>query len=418
MAWTVDIEGNDITSYCQQINWHARWSRPATVVVRCPGHLFQASDGEELHLYENGTLKFSGPIWNIQPSGGPDRTDIEITAFDHLIYMSKRLCKQPSDGPSPFNVVELFPVFDTYITAPEIMHAFVRAALEDPFATDPVDGPVSAPLPWILGDPSGGDDVSVMGAPMNAPMTLDQMRQNLLSTGQLAINVTPGVGASRLDFVRPPTKPGASATTYSYQTGAFNSQNATYTDDMDEMVNALWYLLGPRGPRAGPTAPNRPRGIKINHWAGSITPTAANAGGDGEGNGEVDIPGDQWPPELKQRFFQSRAQYGYFQEIQVLDDNADEQTIRELFEEKWANEAWIRATPRKIVNITPERGVSPSFNLGEFITMEAGSRLNGGFSGLVQVFEFEVDINVNGVVAITQIIASDDGSGAASVGGG
>ena len=49
--------------------------------------------------------------------------------------------------------------------------------------------------------------------------------------------------------------------------------------------------------------------------------------------------------------------------------------------------------------------------------MAGGSRLHGGMSGILEVFEFEVEINVNGIVAITDIVASDNQSGAPSVGG-
>ena len=404
MAWSVDISGTNITSICQSINWHPRWSRPATVVVKYPAHLYSCPVGAELHLYNGGTLVHSGPVWQSQAEGQPNRTDAELTSFDHLIYMTKRLCKQRASDVSPYNLIEIWPTIDQAVTAPGIMAAFVEAALTDPNASS------SAPLPWIPGTVDGGPDVT--GVPQNTPMSLDAMRQLLLSTGQLAIQVVPGIGASTLNFVRPPQTTGSPVQSFGYQTGAFNSQNATVTDDMDEMINALWYLLGPRGPRPG---------IPINHWAGSITPTAANAGGDGKGrkiNGVfVDEPPQFWPPATVSRFMGSRSQYGYFQEIRVFDDHEDAQAIRELYEEQWNNEAWIRATPRRFVGIRPERGVSPAFNVGDFVSMAAGSRLHGGVSGVLQVFEFEVEINVNGVVAITEIVASDNESGAPALGG-
>lgn len=399
--WNVDIDGNDITAYCQSINWHPRWSRPATLVVNAPGHLFTAGVGSEMHLYNaSSQLVFSGPIWTIEPVGNPNRTDIQITAYDHLIYMIKRLCKQGLADPSPFNLIEIWPVIDSWVTTPEIMAAFVLNSLDEPNALDPP----SNPLPWEVGAIQGGG-VDVTGVPRDAPMTLDRMRQMLLSTGQLAINVTPGIGQSVLDFVIPPTTVGGPSQMFDYQTGLFNSQEASWTDDMDVIINALWYLLGPRGPRPG---------IPINHWGGSITPTAANAGGDGV---QGDLPGQPWPPELVAKFLSSRATYGYFQEIRVFDENGDEQSIRNLYEEEWANEAWIRATPRRFVNIRPERGVEPTFGVGDFVWMHAGNRLNGGVSGTLLVYEFEVEINVNGVVAITSIVASDDGTGAPAVGG-
>lgn len=403
MPWHIDIHGSRITSIAQSINWHPRWSRPATVVTRYPGHLFSCAAGDRLHLYNpGGSLIFSGTVWQVSASGGPNRTDVEVTAYDDLIWMTKRLCKQRLEDPAPGSVVEIWPTIFEAGTAPGIMRAFVQGALEDTLAAS------SAPLPWVLGGADGGPDAT--GVPMSTPMTLDQMRQLLLGTGQLAINVSPGLYSSQLDFVRPPQTPGAPVATFGYQTGSFNSQEATVDDDMDELINALWYLLGPRGPRPG---------IPINHWGGSITPTAANAGGDGQGrfiDGVfVNEPGDQWPAATKARFLGSRGHYGYAQEIKIYDEHEDEQSIRELYEEMWNNEAWLRAEPRRMVGIKPERGVAPSFGVGDFVAMAAGSRLHGGASGSLQVFEFEVEINVNGICTITEIVASDGGAGAPSV---
>lgn len=341
-------------------------------------------------------------MWNIQAEGQPNRTDAEITAYDHLIYLTKRLCKQGTGDPQPFNLIDIGPTIKLWVTAPEIMAAFVQNAIDDPNASG---------FQLSVGTVQGGG-VDVTGVPMGTPVTLDQMRQMMLSTGQLAMKVNPGFGSSTVDFTIPPTGVGGASQTFNYQTGSFNSQSATVTYDMDELANAVWYFLGPRGPRAGPTAPLRPRGIPINHWAGSITPSAANAGGDGDGP----LPGQPWPPATVARFMGSRATYGYAQEIRIFDANEDEQTIRDLYEEMWNNEAWIRATPRQFVGIKPERGVSPTFNVGDFVAMAAGTRLHGGVSGTLQVFEFEVEINVNGIVAITEIVASADEAGAPALG--
>lgn len=391
--WNVAINGSSITSYCQSINWHPRWSRPATCVVRYPAHLFSCEPGSRLQLYNpSGSLVFSGPVWNTHAEGGPNRTDAEITAYDDLIYMTKRLCKQRSSDPAPYSLIEIWPTIKTAVTAPEIMAAFCESAITDPNGSG---------LPWTIGSVGSGPDVT--GVPMQTPIMLDQMRQLLLGTGQLAINVTPSPNGSTLDFVRPPQTPGSPVQTFGYQTGAFDSQQATIDKDMDDVINALWYLLGPRGPRAG---------IPINHWAGSITPTAANAGPDGDGP----LPGDEWPPELVSRFMGSRGTYGYMQEIKIFDTQEDENSIRNMYEEMWANEAWVRAVPRTFVGIKPERGVVPGFTVGDFIGAAGGSRLHGGISGTLQVYEFEVEINVNGICAITEIVASADATGAPSVG--
>src|SRR4249920_2013786 len=101
MAWSVDIDGNDITQYCQSIRWHPRWSRPASVIVRVPANSVSYQVGQsELHLY-NGSLLFSGPVWFPEATGDVDAAYTEITAYDHLIYLSKRQCKTPISYPLP-----------------------------------------------------------------------------------------------------------------------------------------------------------------------------------------------------------------------------------------------------------------------------------------------------------------------------
>ena len=97
MAWTIEVDGTDITSICQQITWHPKLSRPASCVARFPANLFSATTGvSQLRLY-NGGLLFSGPVWYQQGDGAEDAAYTELTAYDHLIYLSKRMCKTPAD---------------------------------------------------------------------------------------------------------------------------------------------------------------------------------------------------------------------------------------------------------------------------------------------------------------------------------
>jgi hypothetical protein len=238
------------------------------------------------------------------------------------------------------------------------------------------------------------------GLPADWPMNLQELADTLLSTGQLNILVNPGFGSCTVDltnggFVNDLT----GSVAIQYQTGAFNSQSAQRTVDMEEVINALWYLLGPKRPW---------NANDIAHWAGSITPTAPNAGPDGDG-GE---PGPLWPAGLVARWMGSRGSYGYMQEIQIHDANEDEQTTaRPLFEEMFANEAYLRAVPRTFVGIKPERasGGGASFAVGDLISVAAGSRLAGGYSGSLLVYEYEINIDADGVAEYTDIIGSPDG---------
>jgi len=412
--WSVDIDGTDITSLCQNITWHPKLSRPASLTVRVPGHLVSVTNGvSEMHL-TNGGLLFSGPVWMPEDQGDADATYTVITAYDHLIYLPKRMCKTPADWPDnnypdvvpptepgPCNLADPVKVLTDYSTAPTILAAFINA-------TNDCDGAWKLTVGSVSG---GGPDMT--GAPADWPMTVQQMADNLLSTGWLYMVVNPGYGSSTVDLIGPsirgaPLRDMTGSVSLDYATGNFNSQAATKTSDMDEMTNALWYLLGPH--RNWYTG-------DISHWAGSITPTAANAGGDGEGHLIdgifVDNPGTPWPPDLVARWMGSRATYGYMQDIQVHDTAEDEQTeARPYFEEMYANEAFLRAVPRLFAGITPERayGSGPSFMPGDLISVNAGPQLGGGYSGAVLVYEYEISVDADGVAEYTQLVASPDGS--------
>lgn len=395
MAWTVDIDGTDITSICQTISWNPKLNRPASCVVRYPGHLFMIGTGtQEMHLYEDGVLRFSGPVWYLQPEGSPDNTYTEATAYDHLIYLSKRLCKKPS---SHFNGNFINPgsvIIDNQ-TGPAIMNAF----LENTVAIDDAKWPSQMPFPITVNSVAGGGD-DLSSVPTEFPMTLEQMRSLLCSTGQLNILVNPGIGGSTVDLTNGGVVNDLTGSVQiQYQIGSYNAQVSSFTEDMEEFCNALWYLIGPRGPRFG-----RRQWIPKDHWAGSITATAANAGGDGQEG----VPGDQWPLLLQALINNSRIIYGYQQDVRIFDDNEDEEFDRPLFEEEWANEAPIRAVPRTMVNVKPQRGTAPAFAVGDLIRAQAGPRLDKGFSGDVVVFEFTVEIDTEGVPDVTSIVASAD----------
>lgn len=406
--WSVDIDGTDITRYCQSITWHPKLSRPASLVVRVPGQFVNAEVGvSEMHLI-NGGLLFSGPVWYIEDSGDPNTTYSEITAYDHLIYMGKRLCKTGTDypvttdptdpnQPGPCNLADPHQVILDKGTAPAILGYFIEHAddceNEAPYA------------PWQIqkGTIAGGG-VDMTGIPAEWPMTIADMAELLLSSGALGIIVHPGYGTSTVDLTNGDVVNDLSGSvSIDYATGGFNSQTASKTYDMEDVVNALWYLLGPRVHfYAG----------DISHWAGSITPTAKNQGYDGNRGSPGYPPGEPtefWPPALSARWMGSRNTYGYMQEIQIHDEKDDEQTtVRPMFEALFAKEAYLRALPKLFMDIRPERatGSVPTFSVGDLISVTAGSKLGGGFSGNIMVFEFEIAIDADGVADYTTIVGS------------
>lgn len=397
MAWTVDVDGNDITSICQTIRWRPKLNRPASCIVRFPAGLFSAPVGtSELHL-SNGGLLFSGPVWFQQSDGTEDAAYTELTAYDHTIYLQKRMCKTGTDYPAPpspnythepgpCNLADPRAVITDNVTCTEILRAFINATND----CDP------AGLPITVGSCATGGD-NVVGEFTDWPMDIQTFANILLQTGQLDIMVNPGYGSSSVDLYNGDAGTDRSGSvSLQYATGSFNSRRGNRTSDMEQVINALWYLLGPK--QAHYTG-------DITHWGGSITPTARDGGPDGDGP----LPGTPWPPALVSRWSSSRSTYGYFQEIRVLDAKEDEQKIRDMFETLFAQEAYLRAVPRTFAYLSPDRTTAgPSFYVGDKISVSAGGILGGGFSGTVRVYEYEITVDTDGIGEFTDLTTSDN----------
>lgn len=377
----------DITEFCQETRWRPAWGNIHSAVVRVPGYFASALVGQQLTL--SGDADFDGEIWMPEASGEPDAAYVEATAWDWSIWLRKQICKQGASDPDPGNMVDVSPVIETNVTAPEIAAAFIQNAIDDPLAAlyEPTGYPPTGPsktLPVVVGTvDTGGSDLS--STPMAFPMTVDRMLQLLQSTGQLVVERVPGDGFTTINLKNPYTNDLSSTVKYEYGTGLHNAHVATYTTDLDDLINALWYLLGRR----------RSDG----RWPGSITPTAPHAL-------------TPWPAALVDRISDSRILWGYAQEIQILDDAGDENMIREMFEERWANEAWVRAVPREFASVTPERGTVPNFAVGDLIGVAGGTMMNGGFSGAERVYNFDISWDADGVTTWNDITTSADQEGA------
>lgn len=383
---TAEIDGTDVTDFCQLIRWSPKFNLIDSGMIRVPGGTATYTEGvSRLALYLNGTLVFCGPVWYTEAEGGIDSIYEEVTAYDDRIYLSKLLCKW-DDGGAQYNLITPGQVIIDNVTAPEILDAYITNAINDPDAAsyDPAGpyGPTgpSAPLPLSTGTvDTGGADVT--GLPMAFPMSIDRMRHLLTGTAQLDQIMHPGLTSSTLDLLNDYNNDLSGSISLEYATGSHNSQIATLTLDMKDMINALWYLLGPR--------------ITKQRWGGSITPTAPHTGG-------------IWPLALVTKIGDSRILYGYMQEVNVFDDEEDEQAIRELYEELWANEAWVRAIPRTFASIRPHRGYVPAFRVGDLITVSAGAKLNGGFTGAQMVWAFDLSCDPDGVLSMDELITSAD----------
>lgn len=359
----VDIDGTDVSPYCLNKTWRPKLSRAASYTIRGQARRLTITPGvSELHAYEGSEMIFSGKIAQPQASGDADTKYTELTAFDHLISCGERQVKD-----STGNLIT--PVFFA-TDAPGMFFEMIQNTA----AVDPGPFPLS-----VFSYAGGGVDLSFDF--MNFPMTIEQMRQLLVATGQMDVFLTPGIGSSTLDLTNGDGGNDLSASvSYEYATGSHNARVATITVDSTEIVTALWYLLAPR--------------LTKTRYKGSITRTAPHVGG-------------TWPASLLAKIATSEALYGFRQRIDIKDETGLANTIRPFYEAEWAGEANIVAEPKTIASVLPNRGTFPAFRPGDLISVASGV-LNGGFSGAQRVYEFEVSEDADGVVELTDIITSAD----------
>ena len=365
-----------------------------------------------MHL-TNGSLLFSGKVWFQQEDGTEDSAYTEVTAYDHLIYLTKRMCKTPQSfapahqpnhidwvlgdefEPGPCNLADPTKVIEEYVTGPLILKAFIDA-------TNDCDG--ASPIS-VASAAGGGPDLT--GFPVDWPMDIGTFANILLETGQLDIVVNPGYGASSVNLYNGDYGTDRTGSViFNYGTGSFNSRAVSRTSDMEDLTNALWYLLGPKRPQFNQD---------IQHWAGSLTPSGPHDIDTWVDPADltpprVSHPYHQWDPSRSLRWNASRGVYGYMQEIQIHDSKEDENDIRFLFERMYNNEAYIRALPRTFVSASPDRSTAaPSFFVGDRISITAGSMIGGGlFGGSMRVYSYTYNIDTDGVGEITEIDGSAD----------
>ena len=358
-----DIDGSDITPYCLSKTWNPKLSRPASFTVRGQARRLVVNPGvSELHVYESGTLIFSGICTQPQASGDANTAYTEVTAYDHLRAVNWRMVKDSTGNlitPSFFST-----------DAPGMFFEMIQN-------TSTID---PGPFPLTVSSYAGGG-IEVWFDLSSFPMQLEMMRAALVATGQMDIFLTPGIGSSTLDLTNGEGGADLSGSvSYEYLTGSHNAHVATITIDSDTVVNALWYLLAPR--------------LSATRYKGSITRTAPHKGG-------------TWPAPLLAKIFASQAAYGFHQRIDTKDEAGAGFYLRPFYEAQWASEANLIANPKTIASVLPNRGTFPPFKPGDLISVAAGT-LQGGFSGAQRVYEFTLTEDADGALELTDIITSAD----------
>lgn len=308
-------------------------------------------------------------------------------------------------------------------TGPEIMNEIL---LQSNDGSDPADG--EGPLFLEFGTFVPGA-VDLSGAPTDWPMTIAEIFDLLSSTGTLDAVLTPidsGGNMARIDVYNGDYGTDRTGSViFEYATGDHNVKALRMTEDSSQVVNKLWYYLGPRVMTA-----SDPGGDQ--HWRsnvqGDATDLPAPPGGDTNPPYTGGPPGSAANP-LGQQILDSRADMGVRMEVRIYDAQGDESDLgpddfRPLYLRLWQMETFLRTIPRTLVHIQPVRqsddmllppdvfpvGVN-DFSIGDLVTVTAGSLVRGGFTGAQRVYALTVQWDEDGVLELGEIMTSSDQEG-------
>jgi hypothetical protein len=307
-----------------------------------------------------------------------------LNAFDQRVKWPFR---QVMDDDCDYSDPTIFQDFDNAV---DIM----QAAIDNNNACDGSYG-------ITVGSVSASSFPLVGFKPTDWPWTLERLWSFLVNTGTLDVMLVPAAGGSTVDLY-----PGDAGTdlsgsvTFDYNTGAFNCISAKYTFDMKNTLSRIRYFLGPKRPQY--------RG-DIQHYSGDV---------------QIDDPDlDTYDP-AKQAVIEAQSASmegvtGLLREIQIYDANpplpvganppeiVGENALRDLYFALWQSEMLVRTVPRRLLQVTPEPGVTPSFGVGDIIT--ANAVIRGTVGGPQRVYRYTHAQDADGNEMITSLVTTADG---------
>lgn len=380
------IGGGEVTAVTQEASSEHWLNKTYVATIKIP--VAQAgpdATGQRLALIDPdlpADLDFHGIIKTCNASeGGEYDGMVEYTAYSAREILEWRPARNgPASGDAGNYIKPTF--FDQLKKGGLIMEDVLTQSAD---GTDPADG--EGDLFMEMGT-FHTDGVDLDGAPMNTPMTIEQLANILASTGEFDMVETMIDSAgnmSRIDTY-PGDYPGIGSGALAYEPDG-NVRAITYTRDMSKTVNKLRYLLGPRIPN-----------FDGRRWKRSIE--ASN----------TDIPDTSTYTQaaLVALIMGSRTTYGVRADIRIFDSFNNEADAVPLYWRLWQDESLWRAQPRMLVKFTPIEGLYPTFDVGTVLDVSWHAGFMGGGAGQQRCYGRKVTWDVDGVARLAEVQTSSD----------
>jgi hypothetical protein len=408
MAATIYIDGTDVTGYAITGSATRRLNRPSQATVTLPIQQAIGNVGSRLKILFNGTLFHHGMIQMIEDSADEDTGYTVYNSSDPMEILQWRPVRDGDDSPTPGNFIDPS-VLARKKTGPAILQEVLQASINA--GTGPptdAEGPLFMALGGFAG---GGTDLS--GAPCTWPITIAELISTLTSTGELDVILTPiDSGGNMASLSAYNGNYGTNRTgsvIFQFATGARNVRSIRQSVDLANTCNKLQYFGGKID-------------IERFHWNITGSDPCLN-----------DPTYKYSIGSILSRRASSQGSYGVRMEIQQFDvdvpfnekdyggggppfpnfcaggDYTQQDPTRILFRKQWMTESWIRGIPRTLVHVTPTRETQiGGFDIGDTVSVQAGSEFRGGFSGAQRVYEYTISWDNDGVLALGEIQTSAD----------
>ena len=336
----------------------------STAIVKMP--IDYAVGGINSALYvapSGGGGAFWGRVHHIDDQGDENSGYTVLTAVDPGFILEYRPARD-ADGD---------------FSKPAFMTAFPQGPLMlEEILTNSIT--YEGALGFSLGSFASGG-VNLSGLPTDWPMTIAEIMGMLIATGEVDVVMSFSSGGATLSAYNGDYGSDLSGSvSFKYAMGtASNCRGCRRSIDASQVMNKLWIYMGPRvGTKSDPAGDQ--------HWDGNIT-------GD-----HPELPGLPGFSTVISARDGSRSTFLERMEVRILDEDYD--TAYQLYLHWWLRESLLRANPKTLVHLTPERGTAPSFGVGDRIHVQAGTSFRGGFSGVQRVYSFTYRWDVNGVVEL------------------
>lgn len=365
MAVLIYMDGVDVSWQVQEGSVTHTLNGKASATIKVPSDVAIGDAETRLKIVLDGVLDFHGTVEHIDEDGDEDVAYTVYTAVDPSHIWEYRPAR---DADGDFTK----PSFMTnFVTGPQILEEIVSNSIV-----------YEGDMGILLGTFATGG-VNLSGAPTDWPMTIAEIVGLLVGTGELDVILTPVDMTQymvRLDAYNGDYGVDRSGSvSFKYAMGtASNCRGCRRTSDKSELMNKLWIYLGPRVKTSADPAGDQ-------HWRGNIT---------------GDDPGLPNPPQaaIASRIASSRSKFYERMQIRILD--ADYIATKELYRRWWQKESWLRAFPKTLVHLSPDRGIAPAFGIGDLIHVQAGTSFGGGFSGVQRVYQYTYRWDTEGVIEL------------------